>query len=688
MKIPEIPNNEAERLAALRSYDILDSDVEASFDALPRLAAAILEVPVALITVLDEHRQWFKSRYGLDLAETPRDVSFCAHVVAQGAGLVVRDAREDPRFSGNPFVAPENGVRFYAGMPLQTPAGFVLGTLCAVDYQPKKPTPRQLEMLALLAGQVVDQLEARRERLQLAGERAVALETAARLKVLFDGVAEGVVLQDADGRITAANASAERILGLSVDQMTGRTSVDTRWRTVREDGSPFPAVDLPAMITLRTGAPTIDVTVGVHKPNGNLMWLCVNSLPLRHTPEGNVHSVVTTFRDVTELKRVEAEAARLSRQEHLVTIGTLAAGVGHEINNPLSYILSNIELALDELRAMATTSTSRRELELIEMLTEAHEGAERVRKIVLGLRALSREGSAVVPTDIQQAVAISLNMTAHETRHKATVHTHLAPVPLVLADESRLSQVLINLLVNAAEAFVERDPGNNRITITTALETDGRVSITVADNGPGIPIELQRRIFDPFFTTKPVGQGTGLGLSISQTIITALAGEMVLESAVGGGTEFRILLPAAPSSLSVATPTAPHSPAARGRIMVIDDEPMVLRSIERSLEKQHEVLAVGDSREALQRIRGGEHLDVIVCDMTMPHLGGKALYERVLASDPPMAKRFVFVTGGATDGVTEAFLADVPNAKIRKPIDVGELRRVIAGLVASRGVEP
>ena len=470
-----------------------------------------MEVPIALVSLIDDDRQWFKSSYGLSAAQTSRDVSFCGHVVADGNPLIVSDARDDIRFADNPLTTGEPKVRFYAGMPLRTGEGFVLGTLCAIDHVPRVPSSKQLEMLSLLAGQVVDQLEARRRRRLLTEERATAVENARRLSVLFEAMAEGVVVQDDSGAITAANSSAERILGLTVDQIAGRTSMDPRWLSIHENGEPFPGESHPASVTLRSGEASLNVVMGVHKPEGGLTWISINSLPLRQDPADKPHGAITTFHDITAIKAAQAAAEVLARQEHLVTTGTLASGVGHEINNPLTFILGNIDYAMEEVRAIAGGSPTGRLLELVGVLNEARDGAERIRKIVRGLRALARQESQPIPTLVEGAIDISINMAAHETRYKATVVREFVATPPVLADDSRLSQVLVNLIANAAQSFTTGDVERNRIVLASSLAPDGSVMITVSDNGPGIAADLQERIFDPFFTTKPVGQGTGTG---------------------------------------------------------------------------------------------------------------------------------------------------------------------------------
>jgi len=677
MKAPGTPANEADRLASLLTYNVLDTEGEAAFDALTTLAAAILEVPIALVSLVDADRQWFKARYGLEASETSRDVSFCGHVVESSAPLVVNDAFGDNRFADNPLVTGDPRVRFYAGMPLQTPDGFVLGTLCAIDTVPRQLSPAQLELLRLLAGQVVDQLEARRLRHTLATEAASIRENARRLEVLFDAMAEGVVVQDASGAITSANRAAEGILGLSIAQMQGRTSVDPGWRSIHEDGTDFPGETHPAMATLRTGLPTTNVIMGVHKPGGTLTWISINALPLCEPGAQKPHAVITTFHDITRLKDAQDRSVLLSRQERLVTTGTLVAGVGHEINNPLTSIISNLEYLLEEIRPARGGLSPARLSEVNEVLTEALGGAERIRTIVRGLRALATEGAAPAPTDVNKIIEIAINMSAHEIRHKATMTRAFTGAPCVMADESRLVQVLVNLLVNAGQAFPTSDTARNQIVVSCAQDK-GVVVIEVRDNGPGIPAAIQRRVFYPFFTTKPIGEGTGLGLSISHNIILGLGGQLTVESTEGVGSVFRVTLPASVESLvPVPVTVAPY----RGRVLIVDDEVAILMTMQRLLSRDHEVVVCADSRKAATLLTQDQAFDIILCDLMMPNLGGAALQEQVRAHSTALAERFVFMTGGATESAARAFLAQTSNEQMEKPFNIGALRATVKRFV-------
>jgi PAS domain S-box-containing protein len=669
MTSPLLPVAEDSRLAALHNYAVLDTPAEPEFDDLTRIAAHILDVPTALISLVDADRQWFKSRYGLEAPELPRDISFCGHVVESGARMIIPDSLEDVRFSNNPLVTGQPRIRFYAGVPLRTPDGFVLGTLCAIDYVPRTPSSAQLAMLELLAKQVVDQLEASRARREMSVHRDEAVADAARSAAVFSVMADGVVVQDAHGQIVSSNSAAESILGLSHEQLNGRTSIDPRWRSVREDGTPFPGEDHPAMVALRTGQVQRNVVMGVHKPDGSLTWININALPLERNGD-TVSEVVTTFHDFTGLKNA---AARLAIQERLATTGTLVAGVGHEINNPLAFVLGNLDLALEELRSLAGPSPSVRLRELLDVIGEARLGADRIRKIVRGLRALSREDVALQPVDVEPVVETSLSMALHELRPKAAVELEFAELPMILGDESRLTQVLVNLLVNAAQALPAATRATNRIIVRGARFGSDSVRISVIDNGPGIPPELVSRIFDPFFTTKPIGEGTGLGLAVSRGIVHALGGQLTVESQPGLGAQFHLDLPIAHEETLASDTSVVAAAGSSGTVLVIDDDLSVLSTMRRVLTRDYVVTAISEPRQALDMLCNGADFDVIFCDLMMPHVSGQEVFDAVRAARPDLAARFIFVTGGATTTAARVFLGELSNDVLEKPFRLEDL---------------
>lgn len=628
-----------------------------SYDALARIAAFTLDAPAAFIALCDGPRHSIRGTHGL-AAYGSLEEDLCARVRRERELVVDLDER------------------LVVGAPINV-RDALRGVLVISAPWKKTPPPRQLEQLASLAslaGELID-------KDTIAEERAEAAANAQRLNVLFDGIGEGIVVLAPDGSAAATNPAAERILQLDREQLNAERG-GTDWRCIHEDGSNFPVKEHPAQASLRDGEDRSNVVIGIYRAHGELFWLSVNSRVIRGE-DGNVQSVIATFHDITAIKEAQAAGDRLSRQEHLVTTGTLAAGVGHEINNPLAAILANLEYAIDEIRSISGGSPAGRLRELVTVLGESRDSVDRIRAIVRGLRSLARQEELPVPTDIEQTIHVAMNMAQHEIRHRATVALALTGVPAVLGDESRLTQVLVNLIMNAAQSFKTSDVASNRIRIATRL-VGPNVLVDVEDNGPGVPPELARRIFDPFFTTKPIGQGTGLGLSISRSIVSDLGGELSVEPTPGGGATFHLSFPASARRPQSEAPRSLDPRSTRGRVLVVDDDPAVLGALRRALEREHEVIACGDPREAAGLIESGERYDVVFCDLMMPTLNGDALHARAVSKDRQLADRFVFITGGATRPALNDFLASVPNERLEKPFSIQNIRGIARRFVASR----
>lgn len=419
---------------------------------------------------------------------------------------------------------------------------------------------------------------------------------------------------------------------------------------------------------------------------------------------GDRYPVVGTVQDVTERKELEDQVVFAGR---MAAVGTLASGVAHEINNPLAYVMSNVDFVAEECKAVLQVLNDTHRSVTIDpqrscarqwvdcgladlaprlrsvcgALADIQDGAERVRRIVRDLRVFSRaDEDRRGPVLVEKCIESSIELARNQIQCRARMIKTFSGAPPVEANESRMSQVFLNLLVNAAHAIPEGHADRNTIEVRTRSDAE-RVIIEVIDTGCGIAPEIKDKIFDAFYTTKPPGEGTGLGLSICRGIVTASGGTIEVDSEVGKGSVFRVSLPRA---LHIQEhPPAMASPsvhARRGRILVIDDEPAVLRMLQRVLPG-HDVECCDDGPNALARLQAGERFDIILCDLMMPEMTGMELYSELARVSPPQAERVVFLTGGAFTPRAREFLEKVSNPSIEKPFSVAHLRSCLARML-------
>lgn len=391
-------------------------------------------------------------------------------------------------------------------------------------------------------------------------------------------------------------------------------------------------------------------------------------------------------RDVTDRKRLQRQVLVADR---MFSLGTLATGIAHEINNPLACVMGNVAVAREVLEAGEEASAEGKQ-ELLATLGDAYDGAERVRKIVLGLRSLSRaDEDRRIAVPLAPLIERAVQLAGNELRHRATVVTELAARAEVLGDEGRLTQVVVALLVNAAQAMPAGRAQDNRISVRTS-DGEGTVVLDIEDTGSGIAASVLPRVFDPFFTTKAVGSGAGLGLSICHGIVTSLGGQITVESIEGHGTHVRVVLPACAER--PGEPSEPAAPSAAGEVrsvLVVDDDQSVAQALRRMLERNSicgEVTLVASGAEALSRLRGGRRYDVILCDVMMPEQSGLELYDQIRALDERQARRLLFMTGGAFATELQRRLEELGRPCLSKPLQLEELRRVLAEVVVSERV--
>lgn len=414
------------------------------------------------------------------------------------------------------------------------------------------------------------------------------------------------------------------------------------------------------------------------------------SIHTQQPPSGTV--LVFTLKEVMTAHGVRAA---LEHTDRLASLGTLAAGVAHEINNPLAYVVSNLGYSIEQIirirGQLASAPLPERLSEefahnltlICEALEEAGEGTDRVARIVQGLKSFSRsEGESRGPVNLEEVLNSAVNMAENEIRYRAQLERAFGETPIVFGNEARLVQVFVNLLVNAAQAIPEGSPQSHRIRVSTSVAANGNVIAEVSDTGVGIPREMVDRIFDPFFTTKPIGVGTGLGLSICHGLIHGLGGNISVVSEERRGTTFRVeLLPANPPEVRRAA-ISDRPSAARAELLIIDDEPLVLRAFRRTLASQHNILTVNDAQKALEMIEQGQGFDLIFCDLMMPGMTGMDFHALLRQADPALAERVVFLTGGAFTSSAREYLNSVPNRALEKPVHPRALRSFVSKALA------
>jgi two-component system cell cycle sensor histidine kinase/response regulator CckA len=377
--------------------------------------------------------------------------------------------------------------------------------------------------------------------------------------------------------------------------------------------------------------------------------------PLRDAA-GAVTGHIGVTMNVTESEQLQA---KLVESERMASLGMLAASVAHEVNTPLTYVAASLDHLRRELPKLAGGA------ELLALVDEARLGTERVKTIAKDLSHFSRPHERLEPLDVRDVLESALRMTANETLRRARVVQEWREVPPVIANDARLAQVFLNLLLNAAQAIPEGDPEKNEIRVSVALEGE-RVVVEVTDSGAGIPAEILPRIFDPFFTTKPVGHGSGLGLAICRNIARAFGGDVTADSRPGR-TAFRLALPRAERRAGEAS--AQPGISGRPRVLVVDDDASLRRVLSRTLDDACELEIADSGQRALELMLGDRRYDVILCDLMMPDMTGMDVFERVRRERPGLERSLCFMTGGAFTRGAREFLQNVPNRCFEKPFD-------------------
>jgi PAS domain S-box-containing protein len=529
--------------------------------------------------------------------------------------------------------------------------------------EPSRFTPREaVEVWRSMQDMMRILEERRRERTTLIDELQRAGQTSRSLATGLRDAQDGFVVLNRERCIEYTNPAWQRIFGYSFGEVAGRRPAEI---DPTREGNAARQRDIEA--ALDQGQPWSG-TIRFQRKDGSRGEADLSISPV-FGDDGAVEHYVELVRDVTN-KRLAEQA--LQQSERLASLGMMAAGVAHEINNPMTYVVGNIEQLSELASEGLLTIRPDAEVDLATCLADSLQGARRVIEIVADLRALSqpRSDDGANSANGQQCLDTCLRMAQGQLRHRAEVVKRMPAEELWFQiNPQRLSQVLLNLILNAAQAMTEGNHQTNRLTVTMRALGDGRGEISVADTGTGISLEIAQRIFDPFFTTKGTGLGTGLGLSICHSIVTSAQGEIRVDSEVGKGTCFQVTLPLTVAATRAAEPVSGELSGLS--ILVVDDEPGVLVAIRRMLASCQTTTA-GSVKQALELIEERRY-DLVLSDVMMTELNGVQLVEMLRARHPELAKRVCLMSGGLLGGELADSVKRMGLRLVHKPMTRREL---------------
>jgi PAS domain S-box-containing protein len=504
------------------------------------------------------------------------------------------------------------------------------------------------------------------------------------LATTLRSIDEAVITADVRGWITSVNAGAEALCGRDAAGAVGRPLAEVldlrqEWTDERL------TIPLAAAVgrTEPSAAPaTLTIpSARLVRADGTAKVVALSIAPVADGDE--VLGAVLVVRDLTEERLLQQQ---LEVADRLSTFGLMASAVAHEINNPLAYVLGNLQYGIEQIvrRQEGEGSFDPTPVgDVVDALREAIDGCDRIGRIVRDLRAFNRaESSDDQRVDVHRVLSWAIDVTSQISDGRTEVVHQFGRVPPVCGDETRLGQVFVNLLTNALQSLGEDGP--RRVEIATRQNVAGDVEVAVSDTGGGMSPLVLARIFEPFFTTKPTGVGTGLGLAVCRAIVDSLGGQLEAESTLGEGSTFRVTLPSA-EPMGDPTPTSSgrdEGGGPAGRVLIVDDDGAVLSLLVRTLRGAHDVTPERSPRAALARLEQGEVFDVVLCDALMPELSGLDVYRTLRERWPALADQFVLVTGGATFEEAAHAGAPIPSHRLLKPFDPARLRALVARLVA------
>lgn len=513
------------RIKSLYTQNLLDTLPEKEFDQITFLASQICNTPIALISLVDKERQWFKSKIGILANETSREVSFCSHAILQKDVFVIEDAIKDERFKENDLVLGSPHIRFYAGAPLYSPDGYPIGTVCVIDNKSRVINDEQKKALMYLSEQITSILKLKIQVSKLKrSEDLLSFKSKA-----FESVSEGIVLQNHEGAIIDFNSAALEVLNLTADELTGKTSMDPSWNSIREDMSCFPGNEHPAMLCLKTGKTQSDIIMGIQSDKFGTRWIKINSVPLFLNGNDKPSHSVTSFADITAIRNFEDNRRileqKLVESSRLSTLGEMASGIAHEINNPLAIIRGKVGIVKKNINSQNIDF-----LKVSRDLVSIENTVDRIAKIISGLNTYSRnaENDPFELTNVKTIIDDTLELCREKFKLNLVQLNVNCPENVEIdCRPAQISQILINLLSNSFDAIINQ---NEKWIQLDIINYKVFIEFIIKDSGFGIDQKISSKIMNPFFTTKEVGKGTGLGLSISTALAQAHGGSLKLDT--------------------------------------------------------------------------------------------------------------------------------------------------------------
>ncbi len=664
-----VPENEIERLQALSSYNILDTFPDEDLDSITLLASRICRTPIALISLIDDKRQWFKSRVGFEVKELPREMSICQFTIMQESIYEVPDTTKNSDFAENPLVTAKNGIRFYAGAPLKDPNGFRLGTLCVIDRQPRILDDEQKESLELLAKEVVTHLLMRKQNDELRKSK----ET---LQRFFDLTLDFMCIANVNGFFLKISSTFSSVLGYNEKELLGKPFLEF----VHPDDV---EVTLKEVEKLSRGELTIQFENRYRQINGNYIWLSWNVKP---EPESGL--LYATARNITESKLAEelyhknlllqkekeiAERSGQMKEEFL-------ANMSHEIRTPLNAIigLSGLLLKKGVLRG--------KELEYIQTINLNSSNLFQLVDNILDFTQIESGNFDKRTTEfnIKQVIedsARSLELTATEKGLKLLTKIGSEVPDAVIGHPEKLGQALLNLISNSIK-FTTTGEVNVEAKLITLNPNSAVVKFTVSDTGAGIPKEKQEEVFQPFVQVNSsftrIHGGTGLGLAITRKLVEIQGGEIHLQSEVGKGSQFyfTLLFPyneKAKDSKTKGEITELHVAREGMRILIVEDNPFnQMVAIDTLQDWSASIITdvAENGKVAIEKLKTNKY-DLVLMDIQMPEMDGHTA-TKIIRNELEESLRYIPIiamTAHASVKEIESCFQDGMNEYISKPFE-------------------